>query len=167
MIIYLGTISKALAPGLRIGWLVGSESIVNRLGDVKMQTDYGASSVSQWILKEILSDEYYEQYLKELRIELKSRRDLMISALDKYFNELATWEVPNGGFYIWLILKRDVSMEKLFQVALKQGILLNPGSIYDFKKNNALRLSFSYIDKKDIMDNIKKLSDAVRNLTKS
>mgnify|MGYP000957577859 FL=1 len=166
MIIYLGTISKALAPGLRIGWIVGSESIVNRLGDVKMQTDYGASSVSQWILKELLSNEYYEQYLKEMRIELKSRRDLMVSALDKYFKELAVWEIPKGGFYIWLILKRDVSMEKLFQVALKQGILLNPGGIYDFKKNNALRLSFSYIDKKDIMDNIKKLSDAVRNLTK-
>ncbi len=166
MIIYLGTISKALAPGLRIGWIVGSESIVNRLGDVKMQTDYGASSVSQWILKELLSNEYYEQYLKEMRIELKSRRDLMVSALDKYFKELAVWEIPKGGFYIWLILKRDVSMEKLFQVALKQEILLNPGGIYDFKKNNALRLSFSYIDKKDIMDNIKKLSDAVRNLTK-
>lgn len=167
MIIYLGTISKVLAPGLRIGWLVGSESIVNRLGDVKMQTDYGASSVSQWILKELLSNECYEQYLKEMQIELKSRRNLMISALDKYFKELAVWEIPKGGFYIWLILKKYVPMEKLFQVALKQGILLNPGGIYDFKKNSALRLSYSYIDKKDIMDNIKKLSDVVRNLTKS
>ncbi len=166
MIIYLGTISKVLAPGLRIGWIVASESIVNRLGDVKMQTDYGASSVSQWILKEILSNEYYEQYLKEMQIELKSRRDLMILALDKYFKELAVWEIPKGGFYIWLILKQNVSMEKLFQTALKQEILLNPGGIYDFKKNSALRLSYSYIDKKDIMDNIKKLSDAVRNLTK-
>ncbi len=164
MIIYLGTISKVLAPGLRIGWIVASESIVNRLGDVKMQTDYGASSVSQWILKEILSNEYYEQYLKEMQIELKSRRDLMILALDKYFKELAVWEIPKGGFYIWLILKQNVSMEKLFQTALKQEILLNPGGIYDFKKNSALRLSYSYIDKKDIMDNIKKLSDAVRNL---
>jgi len=166
MIIYLGTISKVLAPGLRIGWIVSSESIVNRLGDVKMQTDYGASSVSQWILKEILSNEYYEQYLKEMQIELKSRRDLMILALDKYFKELAVWEIPKGGFYIWLILKQNVSMEKLFQTALKQEILLNPGGIYDFKKNSALRLSYSYIDKKDIMDNIKKLSDAVRSLTK-
>ncbi len=166
MIIYLGTISKVLAPGLRIGWIVASESIVNRLGDVKMQTDYGASSVSQWILKEILSNEYYEQYLKEMQIELKSRRDLMILALDKYFKELAVWEIPKGGFYIWLILKQNVSMEKLFQTALKQEILLNPGGIYDFKKNSALRLSYSYIDKKDIMDNIKKLSDAVRSLTK-
>ncbi|WP_312833575.1 aminotransferase-like domain-containing protein [Sedimentibacter saalensis] len=167
MIIYLGTISKVLAPGLRIGWLVGSESIVNRLGDVKMQTDYGASSVSQWILKEVLCNTNYDQYLKETKIALKNRRDLMISALDKYFKELAVWETPKGGFYIWLVLKREISMEKLFQAAIKEGILLNIGSSYDFNKNNALRLSYSYIDEKDIIDNIKKLSILVRNLTKN
>lgn len=131
-----------------------------------MQTDYGASSVSQWILKEVLSNANYDQYLKETKIALKNRRDLMISALDKYFKELAVWETPKGGFYIWLVLKREISMEKLFQAAMKEGILLNIGSSYDFNKNNALRLSYSYIDEKDIIDNIKKLSYLVRNLTK-
>lgn len=164
MIIYLGTISKALAPGLRIGWLVGSESVVDRLGDVKMQTDYGASSVSQWILKEILSDENYDKYIEETRNALRYRRDLMLSALEKYFKELAVWEVPKGGFYIWINFNKDVAMEKLFHAALKEGILLNPGSIYDFKKNNALRLSYSYIDEKDITDSIEKLSHIVGNL---
>jgi len=164
MIIYLGTISKALAPGLRIGWLVGSESVVDRLGDVKMQTDYGSSSVSQWILKEILSDENYDKYIEETRNALKYRRDLMLSALEKYFKELAVWEVPKGGFYIWINFNKDVAMEKLFHAALKEGILLNPGSIYDFKKNNALRLSYSYIDEKDITDSIEKLSHIVGNL---
>lgn len=164
MIIYLGTISKALAPGLRIGWLVGSESVVDRLGDVKMQTDYGASSVAQWALKEILSSSYYDQYLEEMRRALKYRRDLMIAALEKYFKDLAVWEAPKGGFYIWLNFKEDVAMEKLFHSALKEGILLNPGSIYDFKKNNALRLSYSYIDETDIMKSIEKLSYVVRSL---
>lgn len=166
MIVYLGTISKVLAPGLRIGWLVGSESVVERLGDVKMQTDYGASSVSQWILKEILSNPHYDQYLKETRIELKKRRKLMISALEKHCKDLAMWDASKGGFYIWLDFKGDVSMEKLFHAALKEGILLNPGSIYDFRKNNALRLSYSYIDENDIMDSIEKLSDIVRTIRK-
>jgi len=164
MVIYLGTISKVLAPGLRIGWLVGSESVVERLGDVKMQTDYGASSVSQWILKEILSSAYYDQYLEDIRRALRDRRALMLAALEKYFKNLAVWETPKGGFYIWLNLKQDVAMEKLFHSALKEGILLNPGSIYDFRKSNTLRLSYSYIDEADIMESIKKLSDVIRNL---
>lgn len=166
MIIYLGTISKVLAPGLRIGWLVGSEAVVERLGDVKMQVDYGASSVSQWILKEILLNNYFDQYLDEVRRALKSRRNLMIEALEKYFSDLAVWNVPKGGFYIWLKLKKEIAMEKLFHLALKEGMLLNPGSIYDFKKNNALRLSYSYIYEKDIMSSIHKLSRIVGLLTK-
>lgn len=167
MIIYMGTISKVLAPGLRIGWLVGSEAIINRLGDVKMQTDYGASSVSQWILKEILSNENYDQYLKETQSALKNRRDIMLKALHKYFGDLAVWQIPRGGFYIWLVFKQDISMEKLFQASLKEKILLNPGSIYDFKKNNALRLSYSYIDEKNIEDSIKRLSEIVRSILKA
>jgi len=164
MIIYLGTISKALAPGLRIGWLVGSESVVDRLGDVKMQTDYGASSVSQWILKEILSNEYYDQYLEETRAALKHRRDFMTMALEKHFKHLAVWEIPKGGFYIWLTLKQNIAMEKLFYAALKEGILLNPGSIYDFKNNNSLRLSYSYLDESEMADTIEKLAHIILKL---
>jgi len=166
MIIYLGTISKVLAPGLRIGWLVGSESVVERLSDVKMQTDYGASSVSQWMLREILLSAHYDQYLDEVRRVLKTRRDLMIGALEKCFSKLAVWEVPKGGFYIWLKFNQDIAMEKLFHLALKEGLLLNPGSIYDFKKNNALRLSYSYIKEQDIMASIEKLSRIVLLLAK-
>jgi len=129
-----------------------------------MQTDYGASSVSQWILKEILSSAYYDQYLEDIRRALRDRRALMLAALEKYFKNLAVWETPKGGFYIWLNLKQDVAMEKLFYSALKEGILLNPGSIYDFRKSNTLRLSYSYIDEADIMESIEKLSNVIWNL---
>lgn len=164
MVLYLGTVSKVLAPGLRIGWIVGAESVVERLGDVKMQTDYGASSVSQWIMKEVLSGPQYDLYLEEMRESLKSRRDLMVEALEKHFKHIADWEIPKGGFYIWLNLKHDVAMDQLFHLALKEKILLNLGSIYDFKKNNALRLSYAYIDEKDIMESIEKLSQVVLRL---
>ena len=68
--LYLGSASKTLAPGLRIGWVIAPESIVQRLGDIKMQTDYGASSISQWIFAEFLTSGLYRRYLDELRGEL-------------------------------------------------------------------------------------------------
>ncbi|WP_279286672.1 PLP-dependent aminotransferase family protein [Aminipila terrae] len=159
MILYLGTVSKTLAPGLRIGWLVGPESVVYRVGDVKMQVDYGASSVSQWALTEFFDSGYYDDYLTFLRIELKARRDLALSLLDKYFKDLADWKTPEGGFYVWLRFKKPVSMDKLFQMSLENNILLNPGNIYDFSDNNSLRLSYAYAKPEDFSKAIKILSD--------
>jgi len=159
MILYLGTISKTLAPGLRIGWLVGPESVVYRIGDVKMQVDYGASSVSQWALTEFFDSGYYDDYLIYLRKELKSRRDLALSLLNTHFKDLADWNIPEGGFYIWLRFKNQVFIDKLFQMPLENNILLNPGNIYDFSDNNALRLSYAYAQPEDFSKAIKILSE--------
>jgi GntR family transcriptional regulator of abcA and norABC len=167
MILYLGTISKTLAPGLRIGWLVGPESVVERLGDVKMQVDYGASSVSQWVLAELLSSGLYDEYLANLRQKLKDRRDFALSLLSRHFKELAQWDVPRGGFYIWLRLNEKVPVDQLFHLMLKERILINPGNIYDFGKNQSIRLSYSYASEKDLAAGIEKLAEVACNLIPS
>ncbi len=164
MILYLGTISKTLAPGLRIGWLVGPESVVERLGDVKMQVDYGASSISQWALAELFSGEFYDKYLKDLRSKLKYRRDSALSLLNQYFKDIADWDTPKGSFYIWLRLKGKVPVDKLFQMMLKEHILINPGNVYGFGKNQAIRLSYAYASELELEIGIKKLAGTVRSL---
>ena len=164
VIIYLGSISKSLAPGLRIGWIVAPESVISRLSDVKMQIDYGASSVSQWILKDLLCSSHYDGYLKNIRDELKIRRNLMLEALEKHFKDIAVWSVPKGAFYIWVILKKDICMDKLFHSLIKENILLNTGDIYGFNKNSAFRLSYSYLDKKDIEKSVKKISKIIKEI---
>lgn len=88
MVIYLGTASKTLAPGLRIGWIVAPEPIVQRLGDVKMQMDYGASSISQWIFAEFLNSGLYGEYLQELKAILLHRRNCALKALQSIFQIL-------------------------------------------------------------------------------
>ena len=83
MVITLGSASKALAPGLRIGWIVADERIVQRLADVKMQMDYGASTLSQWVFARFLSSGLYDEYMVSLRMQLRRRRDAALETLER------------------------------------------------------------------------------------
>lgn len=165
-VIHLGSASKTLAPGLRVGWVVAAEPIVQRLADVKMQMDYGASSLSQWALTEFLSGGGYGAYLDGLRAELRRRRDSALAALEQHFSDLARWNTPGGGFYIWLTLERPVPLEKLFARAVQAGILLNPGDLYEFGRSSSLRLSYAYTDCGEFARAAARLAQLVRELTR-
>jgi len=160
-VLYLGTVSKTMAPGLRIGWAIGPEAVVYRLGDVKMQTDYGASSVSQWMMTELLTGGEYDIYLEELRKQLLARRDNALAALNKNFAELADWNVPTGGFYIWLKFKKKVPVDRIFDEALKRGVLFNPGNVYDYIENHAIRLSYAYASPDEMTRAIEIMADII------
>lgn len=160
-VLYMGTVSKTMAPGLRIGWVVGPEAVVQRLGDVKMQTDYGASSVSQWIMAELLTGGEYDIYLDTLRVRLRELRDNALRSLKNNFKEMATWEKPSGGFYIWLKFNKKIPIDKLFSQALKAGVLFNPGNVYDYAENNAIRLSYAYASEQEMSKAIEIMADIV------
>lgn len=166
-IIYLGTTSKSLAAGLRVGWLVAPEAIVQRLGDVKMQMDYGASSLSQLILTEIIESGNYTTYTKQLQQKLLQRRNMALTVLNEYFSDLGTWNIPKGGFYIWVTLRKRIPMEILFCKAIKKGILLNPGDMYDFNPNHSLRISYAYLNKQEFTKGIQELAILIRSLSKN
>jgi len=159
MVMYLGSASKSLAPGLRIGWVIAAEPVIQRLGDAKMQMDYGASSLSQLVFAEFLNSGNYDRYLHDLKIELRKRRDNALETLNKYFKDIATWNVPIGGFYIWLTFNDDVEVDDLFERAIEVGILLNPGDIYDFKHNRSLRLSFAFVNCGEFSRALKKIAE--------
>lgn len=143
-VIYFGSISKSLAPGLRIGWTVASQPVIDRLTDVRMQTDYGASSLSQLVLAEILADPDYETYQAHFRTVLATKAARAQAILTHYWGDFATWQAPSGGFYLWVRLADWINIPKLFDLATAQNVLFNPGSIYDFQPNQYVRLSFSY-----------------------
>jgi len=166
LVLYLGSLSKSLSPGLRIGWIVGPEPVIERLADIKMQSDYGSSSLSQWAAAEWFASGLYQTHLEEVRTQLRIRRAVACNTLKAHFSDIATWQIPKGGFYIWLVLNQAISLQKLFKEALHNGLLIHPGNLYDTLSNRHLRLSYSYASLPEMEDGLFRLSTLIRNLMK-
>ncbi|MDA1678032.1 efflux pump transcription regulator NorG [Bacillus cereus group sp. TH152-1LC] len=163
-VLYVGSLSKTLTPGLRIGWIIGPEPVIDRLSDIKMQTDYGSSSLSQRVAAEWIHKGFYEEHVANVRIQLKERRQIMIRSLNKYCADVASWDIPSGGLFIWLKIVPNIPMKKLFSEALSKGILLNPGRIYEEESDQYIRLSYGYASPDQMTNGIKLLGELIRKL---
>ncbi|AMQ71532.1 putative PLP-dependent transcriptional regulator [Bacillus velezensis UCMB5036] len=163
-VLYIGSLSKTLSPGLRIGWIVGPEPVIERLSDIKMQTDYGSSSLSQRVAAEWFTSGEYQQHLEQVRSQLKVRRQLIMSLLETNLKNVAAWNMPKGGFFVWVKILPPLSMKLLYTKALTKGILLNLGSIYAQEKGNYIRLSYAYASLEDLQKGIYELGLMIKEL---
>ncbi|MDD3141439.1 MAG: PLP-dependent aminotransferase family protein [Lachnospiraceae bacterium] len=161
LVLYVGGLSKNLSPGLRIGWIVGSEQVIARLSDIKMQSDYGTSSLSQNVAAELFISGLYQEHNDMLRKKVKVRRDTTLMALKEHFKEIATWNTRAGGYFIWLQLNHPISMHQLFVKALNRKVLIHPGDLYEFRSNQHIRISYSHATLEEISQGIKLLSELV------
>lgn len=164
-ILYLGSLSKTVSPGLRIGWIAGPQPVLERLADIKMQSDYGSSTLSQQAAAEWLGSGWYEQHMERVRDQLKARRAIMLGCLDKHFSDIASWNAPPGGFYIWLKLHSQLPARTLFDQALRRNILINPGHLYDRDANQHIRLSYAYASLKDMEQSLAQLAEIIKSLS--
>jgi len=153
-VLYIGSISKTLSPGLRIGWVVGPTPVIRRLADIKMQMDYGSSAVSQEIVTYWLTSELYENHLIELRGHLKLRAKFVENILNEQFSSIAKWGKSRGGFYIWLRFDKPIVTKEFFLNLLKRKVLINPGYIYDSDDSNHIRLSYSYASLEELKNGL-------------
>ncbi|WP_058304139.1 aminotransferase-like domain-containing protein [Gorillibacterium timonense] len=160
-VLYLGSVSKWLSPGLRIGWVVAPEPVIQRLADIKMQTDYGASTIAQKVVTDWLISGRYKAHLLELRANLRKRAEAVEELLQRDYAAIAAWEKPKGGFYIWLRFHEPVVNKALFLQLLKQKVLINPGYIYDPNDDHHLRLSFAYASLADIEHGLRILRESI------
>ncbi|MDO5375807.1 MAG: PLP-dependent aminotransferase family protein [Staphylococcus rostri] len=143
-VIHVSSFSKSIAPALRIGWIIASEKVIEQLADIRMQSDYGSSILSQMVVYEMLQSGDYHHHIQKLRVVLKTKRDAMLQLLEQHYTDIATWQVPQGGFFIWLTFTKNVDIKRLFSNLIdKEKILINPGFIYG-STENTIRLSYAY-----------------------
>lgn len=142
--IYMGSFSKILAPGLRLGYVVAPEPLYAKLVQAKQATDLHTPSFTQRIVHETLQDDFLEAHIPTIRDLYGQQCRLMLSALERYFPPQARWTRPEGGMFIWVTLPRGIDTTQLLAKAIAHNVAFVPGAPFyvNDPQANTLRLSF-------------------------
>ncbi|KPA98192.1 PLP-dependent aminotransferase family protein [Pseudomonas asplenii] len=164
--IYTGTVSKTLAPGLRVGYLIASPDLFPHLLKLKQSADLHTNRVGQWQALQWIGTEKYRQHLQALRSFYRTRRDAFAEALQRHFADLADWQVPQGGLFFWLTLKHPLDTRTLLDAALARDVAFMPGEPFfaEPERNPGnLRLNFSHIAPERLDEGLGRLAAVVRH----
>ncbi|WP_342430933.1 PLP-dependent aminotransferase family protein [Neobacillus sp. FSL H8-0543] len=164
-VLYISSLSKIMASGLRIGWVIGPSKVIQRLADAKQQVDFGHSVFPQWIANQFIGSEYFHPHIHFLRKELKQRRDQIVLSLNQEMDEKVTFYTPEGGIHIWVKLNRTVDEQKLLEESIKKGIAFVPGSILGSEKD-CFRFTYGRAETNLIHEGIYRFSEAIKSLEK-
>jgi len=162
-VIYSGTFSKVLTPGLRIGWVLADEAVIDKLVMFKQGTDLHTSTLNQYITHALARDGVIDQQLPRLRAAYKQRRDVMLAALAQHFPAGVTWTRPDGGLFLMVTLPTHINAADVLQVAIQHKVAFVPGE--DFHLNggqNTFRLNFSNAQPERIEQGIAILGQVLR-----
>lgn len=163
-VVYLGTISKVFAPGLRTGWIVAPKSVLAKINLVKQGTDLCGSSFDQVVVEHYFTDTPWQRTLQKFVKTYGQRRDAMLAALEEYFPPEATWTHPEGGFFVWVTLPEYVDTGSMLGAALEAGVTYVPGdSFYPNASagKNCMRINFSYETPENIVEAIRRLAGVI------
>jgi 2-aminoadipate transaminase len=161
-VIYLGTFSKTLAPGFRVGWALAPHGIREKLILANEAAVLSPSSFTQMIISEYLSSADWKGQIDTFRSVYRERRDAMLLALADYLPDLS-WTVPNGGFYVWLTLPENMDSKSMLPRAVKELVAYTPGTAFyaNGGGRNNIRLAFCYPTPEFIREGIRRLSTVV------
>lgn len=160
-VLYISSLTKIVASGLRIGWIIGPQTVVERLADAKQQVDFGHSIFPQWVAQQFLASEGFGGHLEKLRAELKQKRDMLVYSLQQQLQDEVEFYTPEGGIHLWCKLKRKISERRLLQEAIKQGVVFVPGSVMGSTEGYA-RFTFGRAEKHLIEEGVARFADAFR-----
>lgn len=161
-VIYISTISKVFAPGLRTGWIYAPGPIMQKINMIKQGADLCGSALNQVIAEHYFNDTDWRATLNTMRERYQVRRDAMLAALEEFFPPEAKWTRPSGGFFVWVTLPKYVNTPQMLSVALEAGVTFVPGDgCYpggSGKGTNAMRIAFCYEEPEALREAIRRLS---------
>jgi 2-aminoadipate transaminase len=162
-VIYLGTLSKILSPGIRLGWAVAPPPVMEKVVLGKQAADLCTSTLTQYFVREYFAEGRWREYVDSLVGHYRSRRDAMLDALARHFPPQAEWTQPAGGLFVWATLPDYIDTADLLAKALRENVAFVPGqaAYVDGRGGSSMRLNFSASTEEEIDEGIRRIGQVV------
>jgi 2-aminoadipate transaminase len=163
-VIYVGTLSKILSPGIRLGWAVAPPPVMEKMALGKQATDLCTSTLAQYFALEYFAEDRWRAYVDSLCEIYRSRRNAMLGALERHFPEQATWTRPEGGMFVWATLPSYIDTSDLLAKALGENVAFVPGAAAyadGERGRSSMRLNFSGFGEDQIREGIRRIGKVV------
>ena len=162
--IYLGTFSKIMAPGMRLGWVIAPSQVISKLVQAKQGVDLHTATFTQMIAYELLKDGFLDKHVHLIRRVYQERRDAMLAAMEEYFPEEVKWTHPKGGMFLWVTLPEGSDATLLLKQAVERNVVFVPGESFypNGGGRNTLRLNYSHDEPERIREGIGRLARVLR-----
>jgi 2-aminoadipate transaminase len=167
-VIYLGTFSKTLAPGLRLGWMVAPPHVIKQCVMSKQGADLHTSTFNQMLAYEVAKDGFIDQHKQLIRRVYQERRDVMLAAMEKYFPPGTDWTHPKGGLFLWVTFPEGIDEADLLEKAIENNVAFVPGTAFypggtAPTNRHSGRFNFSNATPKQIEIGIQRLGEVLHN----
>lgn len=162
-VISIGTFSKILAPGFRIGWVIADTAIIEKIVIAKQTADLCTSPFVQKIAAKYLETGIFDAHIASIIRLYREKRDVMLASLGEYMPAGVSWTEPEGGLFLFLTLPEYVDAEKLFIEAVREKVAFVPGNVFfcDGCGRNTMRLNFSFPSKEMNTEGVRRLAKAI------
>ncbi|HEY8866178.1 MAG TPA: PLP-dependent aminotransferase family protein [Solirubrobacteraceae bacterium] len=163
-VIYLGTFSKILSPGIRLGWTVAPRPVLAKMSIGKQAADLCSSSMTQLFVAAYFEQGRWQRYVRSLADIYRRRRDTMLDALAEHLPPEAEWTRPEGGLFVWATLPDYIDTTDLLARALTESVAFVPGraAFVDGRGGSSMRLNFSGVDEAAIREGVRRIGKVVR-----
>ncbi|MBI5212844.1 MAG: PLP-dependent aminotransferase family protein [Nitrospirae bacterium] len=162
--VLLGSFSKTIVPGFRLGWTAAPKYIMEKLIIAKQASDLHTSHFTQSIIYQYLKDNDVEAHINTIKAVYGKQCHAMLRSIQKYFPPSISYTRPEGGMFLWAELPQDVTSLDLFSLAIKDKVVFVPGDPFYINKTRTFRLNFSCVDEKTIDIGIGRLGNAIDGL---
>ena len=163
-VIYIGTFSKILSPGIRLGWAVAPPPVMEKIVLGKQAADLCTSTLTQYFVREYFAEGRWREYVESLVEIYRGRRDAMLDGAGASTSPpQATWTEPEGGLFIWATLPDYIDTGDLLAKALRDDVAFVPGqaAYVDERGRNSMRLNFSGVDEDEIREGIRRIGKVI------